>query len=167
MVAAAAMLIFVLSVALDRRAISRKYLFLNRSCRECHWHTSTTLKRWGSKLMPMTLKTGLGQSERPGNSGSSDDANSAGGRSGRVALASGPCHHWLITRSWSVVWLPPRVRSRDTRGVRAKSRCNRIPYAVRSCLHGGRQRSMASPFRDASTRLGATWHTSTPTSSGI
>ena len=104
MAAAAAMLIFVPSVALDRRPMFRKLLFLNRSCGECHWQTSTTLKRWGSEWMPMTLKTGLCQSERTGNSSSSDDANSAGGPSRRVALRSGPRHHRLITRCWGVLF---------------------------------------------------------------
>ena len=124
------------------------------------------MKRWGSKWMPLALKTGLCQSDRPGDSGSSDDANSAAGRYRRVTRRSCPRHHWPITRSWGVVRFPPRVRSRDVRGTRARRRCNRIPYALRLRWHGGRQRSITSPFQAASTRSGATRHTSTPMSSG-
>ena len=124
------------------------------------------MKRWGSKWMPLALKTGLCQSDRPGDSGSSDDANSAAGRCRRVTRRSCPRHHWPITRSWGVVRFPPRVRSRDVRGTRARGRCNRIPYALRLRWHGGRQRSITSPFQAAATRSGATRHTSTPMSSG-
>jgi len=102
----------------------------------------------------LALKTGLCQSDRPGDSGSSDDANSAAGRCRRVTLRSGPRHHWPITRSWGVVRFPPRVRSRDARGARARGRCNRIPYALRLRWHGSCQRSITSPFQAASTRFG-------------